>query len=230
MESLIAGAVAFVGTHFLLSHPLRRPIAGAVGEKGFGGVYVITAFLTFGWMVLAFRAIPPEPLWWSLGDLGWAIASAVMWFAAVLFTGSLFGNPAFPDPTGARTIVAEPRGVFTITRHPMMWGFALWALVHFAVFPSPSVAVLTAAILLLALAGAALQDRKKAAQRPDAWPQWQARTSYLPFAAQIAGRARWSLGDARALIGGTLIWLVATWAHAPLGGTLAAGVWRWVGG
>ena len=230
MESLIAGALAFVGTHFLLSHPLRRPIVGAIGEKGFGGIYVLVAFATFGWMVFAFRAVPPEPLWWSLGDLGWAIASAVMWFASVLFTGSLFGNPAFPDPTGARPLATEPRGVFAVTRHPMMWGFALWAVVHFAVFPSDSVAVLTAAILVLALAGAALQERKKAAQRPDVWPRWQARTSYFPFAAQFAGRAPWGLGDARALIGGTLLWLVATWAHVPLGGTLAAGIWRWIGG
>jgi uncharacterized membrane protein len=109
----------------------------------------------------------------------------------------------------------------------MMWGFALWALVHLAVHPTGSNAVLTAAILILALVGAALQDVKKSAAMP-AWPDWQARTSYLPFAAILGGRARWSF-DGRALLLGSVLWLAATWAHIPLGGSFAAGIWRWIG-
>jgi uncharacterized membrane protein len=229
MESLIAASVAFVGLHFLLSHPLRRPIIGAIGLRGFFGLYVVTALASFVWMVLAFRAIPPEPLWWAIGDAGWAVASAVMLVAAVLFVGSLFGNPAFPDPTGkgGHEAIGKASGVYAVTRHPMMWGFALWALVHFVVFPTVSNTVLTVAILILALVGAALQDMKKTAAMP-AWPDWKARTSYLPFAALLAGRARWSF-DGRALLLGTLLWLVATWAHTPLGGPLEAGLWRWIG-
>ena len=38
INAVVAAAVAFVGSHFLLSHPLRRPIVGAIGEKGFQGV------------------------------------------------------------------------------------------------------------------------------------------------------------------------------------------------
>jgi uncharacterized membrane protein len=229
MESLIAAAFAFVGFHFLLSHPLRRPIVAAIGEHGFLGLYSLIALASFVWMALAFRAASAEPLWWAVGDASWALASLAMLVGSVLFVGSLFGNPAFPNPTGGgHEAIGAANGVYAITRHPMMWGFAIWALVHFAVFPTAANLVLTAAILILALVGAALQDAKKTRLNP-AWSDWRSRTSYLPCAAQIAGRARWSLGGGRALIGGALLWLVATWAHQPLGGALAAGIWRWLG-
>ena len=125
-------------------------------------------------------------------------------------------------------MVPAPRGVFAITRHPMMWGFALWALVHLAVSPTDANAVLTGAILILALVGAWLQDRKKQRLQPASWPEWQARTSYFPFAAQISGRAPWTLGGGRALIGGAAVWIVATKLHIVLGGAMEAGIWRWV--
>ena len=32
---LALASLAFVGTHFLMSHPLRQPMASALGEKGF---------------------------------------------------------------------------------------------------------------------------------------------------------------------------------------------------
>ena len=38
MGNVVAAALAFVGTHFILSHPLRRPLVRAVGEKGFLGL------------------------------------------------------------------------------------------------------------------------------------------------------------------------------------------------
>lgn len=227
MNSLIAACVAFVGLHFLLSHPLRRPVIGAAGERGFLLVYVLTALASFGWMVIAFRAIPPEPLWWAASDTLWLAASVAMLIGSILFVGSLFGNPAFPSPGAPARTIGEPRSVFAVTRHPMMWGFAIWAAVHAAVFPTDSNAVLTAAILVLALVGAALQDRKKAALDP-AWPEWQARTSYFPFAAQLAGKARWTIGDMRAILGGTALWLIATKLHVVLGGAIEAGIWRWV--
>lgn len=229
MNSLVAAAVAFVGFHFLLSHPLRRPLVERIGEEPFLGIYSLIALASFAWMALAFRSAPPEPLWWDVGDIGWAVASAAMLVGSVLFFGSLFGNPAFPNPrAGGHEAIGAASGVYAITRHPMMWGFAIWALVHFAVFPHAANLVLTAAILILALVGAALQDGKKTRLNP-AWADWRARTSYLPFAAQLAGRAHWSLGGGRAILGGLVLWLAATWAHQPLGGAIAAGIWRWVG-
>jgi uncharacterized membrane protein len=228
MNSLIAASVAFVGLHFLLSHPLRAPLVKALGARGFLGLYAGVALFTFFWTVRAFGRIEPQPLWWVASDAVWLAASVAMLVGAVLFVGSLFGNPAFPNPAAHEPAVPTPRGVFAITRHPMMWGFALWALVHLIVFPTDANAVLTGAILILALVGAWAQDRKKQRLQPGSWPEWKKRTSYFPFAAQVAGKAPWTLGDGRALIGGAALWLVATKLHIVLGGAMEAGIWRWV--
>jgi uncharacterized membrane protein len=155
------------------------------------------------------------------------VATAVMLVASVLLLGSLVGNPALPDPKAADRPVPTPRGVYAITRHPMMWAFALWGAVHVAVYPVASNIVLAAAIVVLALVGAALQDRKKERLQPDRWRAWEARTSFWPFAAIVGGRARFGGFRPHDLAGGVLVWLVATWAHGPLAGW-AAGIWRWL--
>ena len=225
--SVALAAIAFVGSHFLLSHPLRAPLAGRIGEGPFLLVYSLVAAVTLGWLALAYRAAPATALLWPVGDALWAVASAVMLVAAVLLMGSLVGNPAMPNPTGRAVIVGEARGVYAVTRHPMMWAFALWGLVHIAVHPTAANIVLALSVIVLALGGAALQDRKKRRLQPDVWPEWEARTSYWPFAAVAAGRARLGEFGGHALGGGLVVWLAATWAHVPLAGR-AAGVWRWI--
>lgn len=223
MGEVLLAAIAFVGTHFLLSHPLRAPLVRVTGEAGFLGLYSLVAFATLIWLALAYRAAPAGAPLWPVGDTLWAVATIVMLVASVLFMGSLVRNPALPDPTDRKKPVPAPSGVFAITRHPMMWGFALWGVAHIIAFPDPSNIVLCAAMIVLALVGAHMQDRKKARLEPDFWPEWERRTSYWPFA---SGQRIGSLGG-HALGGGVVVWLAATWAHIPLAGW-AAGVWKWI--
>ena len=226
MDQVIAAAVAFVGSHFALSHPLRGPLVARIGERGFLVLYSLVAFATIGWLVWAFLAAPMTALWWPVGDGVWAVATVVMLVASVLLVGSLVGNPALPTGGSPVTAPDAARGVFAITRHPMMWSFALWAAAHLLVMPYAANAVLVGAIAVLALVGAALQDRKKERLQPG-WREWEARTSYWPFAAIATRRAR--LGGLRVhdLAGGIVLWLAATWAHLPLAGW-PAGVWKWL--
>lgn len=227
MQNVLAAAIAFVGSHFLLSHPLRQPIVGRMGQGWFLGLYSLVAAVTLVWLALAYRAAPMGPLLWPVGDGLWIVATVLMLVASVLLLGSLIGNPALPDPTGRARRVPNARGVYAVTRHPMMWAFALWGVSHILVLPEASNIILSLAIIVLALVGAALQDRKKERLQPDFWPVWERRTSYWPFAAIAAGRTR--LGGFRPhdLAGGLVLWLAATWVHLPLAGW-AAGVWRWI--
>lgn len=229
MGELIAACIAFVGTHFLLSHPFRKPVVGRIGEGPFLGLYSLVAFATLGWMVVAYRGIPDAAPLWQVGDGLWALATVVTLLASILFVGSFRSNPAMPDPTGAPKTVPRPRGVFAITRHPMMWGFGLWAIAHILIFPQPAQIVLAATIGLLALVGAGLQDSKKRRLQPDFWPRWQGVTSYLPFVAIAQRRAQAAAAwpGTVAMVGGTILWLAASWGHLPLAGW-DAGVWRWL--
>jgi len=221
---LALASVAFVGTHFLMSHPLRAPIIAGLSERGFAGFYSLIALLTFGWMIWAYpdaSADAPQPLW-DAGRWGFVIATILMWLGSVLFMGSLRRNPAFPRPGKKIERIDEPHGVFSITRHPMMWGFALWSATHAIVNPTPASLILCAAIAFLALLGAALQDAKKERLLGDVWREWRSKTSFIPY-----GRG-FKSADGFALVAGTIVWLVATWAHQALG-SRPAGVWAYLG-
>jgi len=227
INAVATAAVAFVGSHFLLSHPLRKPLVRAMGEAGFQGVYSLLAALTLGWLIMAYLKAPLSAPLWPAGNVLWAIVTAVMLIAAILLMGSLIRNPAFPTGGRPGSSPDEACGVYAVTRHPMMWSFALWGLCHIAVFPVAKNIIVAAAMVILALVGAALQDRKKQRLQPDFWPTWESKTSYLPFAAIAGGRARLGGFGLHALLGGLVVWLVATWAHIPLTGW-AAGIWRWL--
>jgi uncharacterized membrane protein len=216
--SLALAAFAFVGSHLLLSHPLRPGLAGRLGERGFAGLYSLVAALTLGWMIFAYRAGDDMDPYWIAPYAWWPFASALMLLASILLAGSLVRNPAFPHPGAKPRAVPAPRGVFAITRHPMNWSFALWALVHLSLSGSPRNLIVAAAILILALGGSLGQDRKKARLLGEVWREWQARTSFVPFGAVLAGKVRWrdAVPGAVALVGGTIFWALATSWHAPL--------------
>jgi uncharacterized membrane protein len=220
--SLAAASIALVGTHFALSHPLRAPLVSAVGEGPFLGLYSLVAAACMVWMALAFRAAPAGDLGGSTGEAGWIVSTVLTLPALVLFLGSLRANPALPNPGATQAIAREPTGVFAVTRHPMMWGIALWAVSHLILWWSWRTTIVASAILLLALIGAHLQDRKKQALMGAAWAEWEAKTSYWPRWTRLPGAGLFSWLAAIAA------WLLVTWAHKPLGG-MAAGPWRWFG-
>ncbi|MDP9043913.1 MAG: NnrU family protein [Pseudomonadota bacterium] len=224
---LLLAAIAFVGTHFLLSHPLRAPMVRATGEGPFIGIYSAVAFGTLAWMVLAYIATPATPPWWTVGDGLWAVATVLMLIASILLAGSLVGNPAFPKPGAPNPAPDVARGVYAVTRHPMMWSFTVWGMAHMLVYPVGKTFIVTLAVIVLSLVGAALQDRKKERLQPQLWPAWERQTSYFPFAAVVAGRAHLGGFGPYAWLGGLAFWLAATWAHGPLSGW-PAGIWRWI--
>ncbi len=222
MTLLILALIAFVGTHFAMSHPLRGPMVAVLGAGGFQIAYIVVSFATLGWAAHAFGEAPVGQALWIAGDGLWAVSTAIMFAASVLLAGSLIGNPALPTGVSEKLAMQPARGVFAITRHPMMWSFALWAVAHVIVSPRPAVIALCGAMALLALGGAAGQDAKKARLMGAAWRDWSSRTSFVPF----AKGAGWP--GPVALVGGTVLWLAASWGH-PLMGAPYAGIWRWLG-
>lgn len=221
LVSLAAASTALVGTHFALSHPLRAPLVKAIGEGPFMGLYSLVAAACMVWMTLAFRAAPPADLG-GTGEAAWIAATVLTLPALALFLGSLRGNPALPAPGAAAAMARPPSGVFAVTRHPMMWGFALWALSHLVLWWSWRTMIVGSAVLILALVGAHFQDRKKAALMGAAWSDWQAQTSYWPRWGTLlgAGVALW--------LAAIVAWLLLSWLHLTSGG-VPAGVWRWIG-
>ena len=119
MNQLVLAVAAFVGTHFLLSHPLRAPLVAKLGEKGFSGLYSVIALATFYWVYVAFSGAPTGDYFWTPGESLWGVASLLMLVASILFAGSFVGNPAMPTPT-AKADAAKPlHGVFHLSHDPL---------------------------------------------------------------------------------------------------------------
>jgi len=221
--SLILACAVFVGSHFAMSHPLRAPMVRVLGANGFQGVYSLVSLAAFVWIYFAFKAVAPiVPLWPGFNDVSWAVASVLTQVAMVLLAGSFAGNPALPAPSAEAAARSEPKGVFRVTRHPMMWAIGLWALAHLIAAPTSRTLVVASAMGLLALLGAHLQDRKKERLMGEAWAGWEARTSYWPRLGVLlsVGWTWWVIG--------AVLWLAFSYAHIHAAGW-AAGVWRWVG-
>lgn len=177
---LAIAVTLFVGTHFLMSHPLRGPMVGALGEKGFLGVYSLVSLALIAWAGFAYSAADGANLW-SASVPVIAAGHVLMVLAGILFIGSVIApNPALVGAGGLLQTMEEPRGVIRITRHPMMWSFALWALVHIALSGRADTLVFAGGIAVLALAGSAGQDARKRRQLGEAWAVYAGKTSYWP--------------------------------------------------
>jgi len=213
---LFLSCLAFVGLHFLLSHPLRAPMVAKMGERSFQGLYSVVSLITFGLMIYFYRVVGREPQVWTVGEWVWTVAALVMWLGSILFVGSFLGNPSLPGARLERGRV--PGGVFAITRHPMMWGFATWAGVHLAVTGTAKAMVFDGALLFLAIAGSIGQDAKKEKMMGERFHEWVAQTAFIPFTKGVA----WP--GTSAFVGGTVLFLLATWLHP-----LPVGIWRWIG-
>jgi len=212
---LALAAGSFVGTHFLLSHPLRRPLVDRLGEGPFRGIYTLVSFATFGLTIWAYRSMGRQQPLWSVGEAGWIVATLLMWLGAILFAGSFIGNPALPGTRGPRGRTAS--GVMAITRHPMMWGFAIWAVVHMMMVATRKALVLDFSILFLALVGSMMQDRKKQALLGEDWHDWSAQTAFFPFARGLRNPGLFAFAT------GTALFLIATWLHP-----FPVGLWHWL--
>lgn len=218
--TLAAANAAFVGSHFAMSHPLRATMVRAMGEKGFSIAYSVVSFATLAWVYFAFTMAPPADLPGS-GEIGWIAATIITWPAMVLLAGSFVGNPALPTPLAEAQARAEPKGVFRVTRHPMMWAIGLWALSHMVLFWSTRTMIAAFAMGTLALVGSKLQDGKKAKLMGEAWGEWSRKTSWWPRLGRI-----FSVGTIP-LLAGTALWLAGSWIHLWRAG-IPAGVWKWI--
>jgi hypothetical protein len=167
---LITACIAFVGSHFFMSHPMRAAMIRTLKPGGFALAYSVISLVLFYWMVVKFNAAPKGMVFWPVEDALWGIASLLTLIAAILFVGSLVRNPSFPGAS-EKIAAQKPFGVFD----------------NF---------IFAGSIIFLALVGAKAQELKKAKLVGVEWDAWLRRTSYglqLPMLLR-AGALSWIAG------------------------------------
>ena len=199
MADLIAACAYFLVIHFGVSGTrLRDTLTGKLGERAYRGLFSIASFIGIGWMIYAFRHAPLVPTWGLV--LGFRPAAYVLVLIAFLFAAIGIMTPN-PTQVGmeSRLDPDKARGMVRITRHPFLWGVALWAATHLVLNGDVASLILFGTLLVLAIGGTAAIDAKRRRRFPGQWQKFGQATSSVPFAAIARGGNR--LGPALAEIG-----------------------------
>jgi uncharacterized membrane protein len=218
-NALIAATLFFVGGHFLLSSLfLRRPLVQRLGERNFRIVYSVLMLVAFAWMVKAYASAPYLVIWRPTEILNW-VPVLVMPFACLFLVAGL-STPGVTAVGGEKLLDDDPqaatRGIYSITRHPTLWAFGLWALSHLAVRGDFSSICMMGGIAFLSFAGMTHIDLRREVELGAAWGPVRLTTSRLPFAAVLTKRCRLDLkgiGPWR-VVGGVVLYVALLYGHA----------------
>ena len=211
---LIVAAIVWLVLHIgLAGTVLRGALVARLGENGFRGLYSLVSVASIAGLSAAYASSVAAPMWILPAVLGW-IAVGVMLPAFILFVASV----ASPNPTavGAETRPdSEPRGVFRITRHPMLWAFTIWSVVHIATNGTWTAVVFFGSFALTSLVGMPSIDSKLAVRSPERWAGLAQRTSIIPGPAILAGRNRLDLQEIGWVVPliGLVVWALVLGAH-----------------
>lgn len=191
MLNLAVAALFLLGTHFgIASTSLRQQLIARVGERAYRTLYSLLALAALAWLIFAWAAAPIVPLWES--GIGFRhLMAAVMPLAVLLVICAITAaNPTVigqrPDPDAA----APATGIIRVTRHPFMWGVAIWAVLHLGANGDKASLIFFGTLAILALAGTVLIDRRRTRQNTPGWGVFLQATSNLPFAAIIERRQK----------------------------------------
>jgi uncharacterized membrane protein len=197
---LIAAAAAFLLIHLVISGTrVRDAITGAIGEGPYMGLFSLTSVVCLVWLGIAYvhaQRGGADPQFWGATTITKWIQLVVTFVAFMLIVpGLLTPNPTSVRQEGQLSKPDAVRGVLRVSRHPFLWGVALWAAGHLMVNGDLASLILFGALLVLAILGTGSIDGKRRRKLGDAWDGFAAQTSAVPFAAIAAGRQSLNLGE-----------------------------------
>jgi uncharacterized membrane protein len=202
---LALASAAFLATHFVASTPLRDALVAKIGRWPYVGLYSAVAFLTLGWMAWAYAAAPREPLFSGSREISFVL----MPIAFVLLACGFYRNPTIVGFDKMLASDDPARGMIRVTRHPIMWGFMLWAAAHVLALADLRALIFFGTFIVMAGVGTLAMDARKRANSD--WPRFAAVTSHVPFAAIVQGRNR-------------LVWREIGWLRPAIGLAVYFGV------
>lgn len=217
MIQLVIATVLFLALHFgLAAPPVRSRIIAVTGEMPYRGLFSLAATVLIVWVALGYRGAPYVGLWAPAAWQHW-LAIILMLPATILIVCGM----TQPNPTAVGGGELPPqgsdmaRGALRVTRHPMMWGFGLWGIVHAIANGHLAGLILFGGMTILALAGTLAIDAKHALRDAERWRDFAAATSNLPFAAIIAGRQKLPFGEVAPWrpAAGVLLWIALMALH-----------------
>jgi uncharacterized membrane protein len=213
-------AFSFLASHLIISSSaVRARLISAVGDQPYRGIYSLVAAATLGPLIYEFaRNKHAGPILWYLravAPIRW-LAWILMLAALVLFVGS-FINPNPGGMAAAGGGGTEPRGILKITRHPSFVAFSLFGIAHILMNGWAGDVIFFGMFPALGIIGGMHQDQRKIRELGERYGAFLAKTSFMPFAALVSGRVRWTSADTPwAAIGAGVVLTVAIVALHPM--------------
>lgn len=228
MANLIAAAAFFLAIHLLVSGTrVRDAVTGRIGDGPYMGLFALASIGGLIWLGFAFaqaRGASGNEIYWSLTPTTRYVQLGLQ-LVAMIFIVAAF---ATPNPTSVRQEAALDRpdvvkSTMRITRHPFLWGVALWATGHLLVNGDMASLILFGSMLALALFGTVSIDAKRRRALGAKYDAFMAQTSNVPFLAIAQGRQKLELGEIgwRPPAIAIIVWAVLAFAHPFLFGVRA---------
>jgi len=220
---LIAAACVFLGIHLLISGTrLRDAITSVIGENPYLGLFSLASLGAIIWLVISYNGAQAgdDPMLYVpwIGARHLAIPVVLIAFLLAV-PGLLLPNPTSLKQEGAAAKEGTVRGILRITRHPFLWGVAIWSAFHLSANGDEASVIFFGTFFLISFLGTFSIDAKRR-KMGDAWSAFARQTSNVPFAAIAAGRNRLNVGellDWRLLVA-VLVFLAILFSHARLFG------------
>src|SRR5690606_18635918 len=136
MTSLIIAAVVFVLLHLLVSGTaLRGGIVRVIGEGPYMGLFSLASVAVIVWLSMAYGDARGSGAVFGGPATGVKHAALAIMLVALLFvvTGLTTPNPTTVKQEAVLTRPDAVRGMLRVTRHPFLWGVAIWAAAHLLV-------------------------------------------------------------------------------------------------
>ncbi|MBK1667850.1 hypothetical protein CKO28_07360 [Rhodovibrio sodomensis] len=202
MSEFALAAIVFLAAHSLPSiRPLRAWLRARLGPRGYALAFSVSSLGLLGWLLSAAVRAPYVALW---APPPWAFHLTLL--LAPIGTVLVVAGLVRPNPLSigfvSRGFDPARPGLAGISRHPVLWGFVVWAVGHLPANGDLVSVSLFAALGLFSLAGFWLVDRRHRRQLGAAdWRRLSARAPALPLA---RGWPRFQPVDAGALLLGAL--------------------------
>lgn len=228
MLSLIAAAAFFLAIHLLVSGTgVRDALTGRIGLGPYMGLFSLSSVAGLAWLGLAYaqaRHAPSDNVLWAVTPPTRLVQIALQLLAMLLLVpGLTTRNPTSVRQEGALDRPDVVSGMLRITRHPFLWGVAIFSAGHLLVKGDDASLILFGTLFVLAVLGTGSIDAKRRRALGPKWDAFAAQTSNIPFAAIARGRQHLSLGEIGwwRIVLAVGVWALLAWAHPLLFGVRA---------
>ena len=211
MWTLALSCAFFLCIHLMISGTvLKEQIISGIGAMAYYALFSLFSIAGLIWMCAAYAIALHDPLNAQVWDapLFLKIIALVGNFIAILL---IVVGVLSPSPTNLLALHRMPEkpvhGIIRISRHPVLAGIGVWAVMHMLCNGNLSSWVFFGSILGLCALGANNIDRKRMALMGETYASVKRRTSIVPFVAIIEGRTAFAaeeLGAAKMLLAASI--------------------------